>query len=131
MNILPLRTDTYIPEPLGPDSDGTVPILIQENIDDTDPGVHTFLDPKKKISNNATIGLYYFSSTDLYMKAYNEYYSEQGNLEKGEKYIAPLYNYLIKENYIVRISIIPFENVHVIGTPEELEEFRNSDYYKI
>lgn len=52
MNILPLRTDTYIPEPLGPDSDGTVPILIQENIDDTDPGVHTFLDPKKKISNN-------------------------------------------------------------------------------
>lgn len=86
---------------------------------------------KKKISNNATIGLYYFSSTDLYMKAYNEYYSEQGNLEKGEKYIAPLYNYLIKENYIVRISIIPFENVHVIGTPEELEEFRNSDYYKI
>ena len=52
MNKLPLRTDTYIPEPLGPDSDGTVPILIQENIDDTDPGVHTFLDPKKKISNN-------------------------------------------------------------------------------
>ncbi len=47
-----LRTDTYIPEPLGPDSDGTAPILIQENIDDTDPGVHTFLDPKKKISNN-------------------------------------------------------------------------------
>lgn len=60
--------------------------------------------------------------------AYNEYYKEQTNLEKGEKYIAPLYNYLIKENYPVRISIIPFENVHVIGTPEELEEFKNSDY---
>ena len=83
---------------------------------------------KKRISDNATIGLYYFYSTDLYMKAYNEYYKEQTNLEKGEKYIAPLYNYLIKENYPVRISIIPFENVHVIGTPEELEEFKNSDY---
>ena len=85
---------------------------------------------KRKISDNATIGLYYFSSTDLYMKAYNEYYKEKANLEKGEKYIAPLYNYLIKENYKVRISIIPFENVHVIGTPEELEEFKNS-YYRI
>ena len=83
---------------------------------------------KKRISDNATIGLYYFYSTDLYMKAYNEYYKEQTNLEKGEKYIAPLYNYLIKENYSVRISTIPFENVHVIGTPEELEEFKNSDY---
>lgn len=62
------------------------------------------------------------------MKAYNEYYKEKANLEKGEKYIAPLYNYLIKENYKVRISIIPFENVHVIGMPEELEEFKNSDY---
>lgn len=65
------------------------------------------------------------------MKAYNEYYKEKANLEKGEKYIAPLYNYLIKENYKVRISIIPFENVHVIGTPEEFKKFENSDYYKI
>ena len=59
---------------------------------------------------------------------FGEFFNESIKLEKGEKYIAPLYNYLIKENYKVRISIIPFENVHVIGTPEELEEFKNSDY---
>ena len=61
---------------------------------------------KKRISDNATIGMYYFSSTELYKKAYKEYYKEKTNLEMGEKYIAPLYNYLIMYGYKVKISQI-------------------------
>ncbi len=78
---------------------------------------------KERISDNCTLGAYYFSSARLYEKIYNEYYSNDRNLEKNEKYVAPLYNYMIKNNMEVRISIIDANKVHVLGTPEELKNF--------
>ena len=44
-------------------------------------------------------------------------------MEKGEKYVAPLYNYLISKGGDVRISIVDYDRVHVLGTPEELNYF--------
>ena len=44
-------------------------------------------------------------------------------MEKGEKYVAPLYNYMISRGMQVRISLVDPERVHVLGTPEELEVF--------
>ncbi len=79
---------------------------------------------KSRISDNCTIGLYYFKSCKLYEKIYNEYYKDGQNLEKNEKYIAPLYNYMISKGLSVRISNIPYDKVHVLGTPEEVESFR-------
>lgn len=38
------------------------------------------------------IGVYYFSSAKLYKKIYHEYYHNSDNVEKKEKYIAPMYN---------------------------------------
>ena len=78
---------------------------------------------KERISNNCTLGAYYFSSAKLYEKIYNEYYANNENLEKNEKYIAPLYNYMIEKDMDVRISIIDYNKVHVLGTPEELKKF--------
>lgn len=40
-----------------------------------------------------------------------------------EKYVAPLYNYLISKGGAVYISDIPPAQVHVLGTPEELRAF--------
>ena len=57
---------------------------------------------------------------------YGEYYSQNDKLEKGEKYVAPLYNYLIEKGGEVRISIVDYEKVHVLGTPEELDIFLNT-----
>ena len=78
---------------------------------------------KEKISDNCTIGLYYFKSCKLYEDLYNEYYENDEHLEKNEKYIAPMYNYMIQKGMQVNINLIPFEKVHVLGTPEELEQF--------
>lgn len=78
---------------------------------------------KVRISNNCTLGAYYFSSAKLYEDLYNEYYSDDSHLEKNEKYIAPLYNYMIEKGMLVTISIVNVEKVHVLGTPEELETF--------
>ncbi len=78
---------------------------------------------KQRISDNCTLGAYYFSSCSLFQQLYEEYYSLDQNLEKGEKYVAPLYNYLISKGGKVHISIVDADKVHVLGTPEELQVF--------
>ncbi len=78
---------------------------------------------KKRISDNCTLGAYYFSSCALYQRLYEEYYSSDEKLENGEKYVAPLYNHLIEKGGDVRISIVDADKVHVLGTPEELNVF--------
>ena len=80
---------------------------------------------KEKISDNCTLGAYYFKTCDFYENLYNEYYFKNENLVNGEKYIAPLYNYLIQQHGEVYISQVDIERVHVLGTPEELEDFIN------
>ena len=78
---------------------------------------------KVRISDNCTLGAYYFKTCGLYEELYNAYYSSSETLEKGEKYVAPLYNYMIEQGMDVRISIVDFDKVHVLGTPEELDDF--------
>lgn len=80
---------------------------------------------KQRISDHCTLGAYYFKSCGLYEQLYEEYYSDNRNLEKGEKYVAPLYNYLIGKGGEVRISVVNKNKVHVLGTPEELQVFQN------
>jgi dTDP-glucose pyrophosphorylase len=84
---------------------------------------------KSRISDNCTLGAYYFKSCGLYEQLYREYYSGDEKLEKGEKYVAPLYNYLISKGGDVRISIVDYEKVHVLGTPEELDYFK--EHYQV
>lgn len=81
---------------------------------------------KQRISDNCTLGAYYFATCALYEQLYNEYYKENQHMEKGEKYIAPLYNYLLEKGGIVKINIIDRNKVHVLGTPEELQQFINN-----
>lgn len=77
---------------------------------------------KNRISDYCSLGAYYFRSAHLFETLYNEYYSDENlKLEMGERYIAPLYNYLIeKKGGKVYISVINSEYVHVLGTPEEV-----------
>lgn len=78
---------------------------------------------KQRISQYCTLGAYYFRSCALYEQLYNEYYSDAANLVKGEKYVAPLYDYLLQKGGSIYISDINNKYVHVLGTPNELEAF--------
>lgn len=78
---------------------------------------------KERISNNCTLGAYYFSSANLYKKLYEEYYGDTSRAGETEKYIAPLYNLMLEKNMNVTYSIINEKKVHVLGTPEELNAF--------
>lgn len=82
---------------------------------------------KQRISDNCTLGAYYFKSARLYKRLYEEYYADDSKMEKNEKYIAPLYNYMIEKGLKVTISIVDTEKVHVLGTPEELKEFLHEE----
>lgn len=88
-----------------------------------DDGKVTEVREKVRISDNCTLGAYYFSSAKLYRKLYEEYYADDSRMEKNEKYIAPLYNYMIEKGLPVTISIVDAAKVHVLGTPEELDAF--------
>lgn len=78
---------------------------------------------KERISDHCTLGAYYFKTGLLYEQLYRRYYFDEKRMEKGEKYIAPLYNELITSGGTVCISDVPVQTVHVLGTPEELELF--------
>lgn len=80
---------------------------------------------KKRISNYCTLGAYYFKTCQLYQDLYEEYYSQTRELVNGEKYVAPLYDYLLSKNGEIYISDIDPKRVHVLGTPEELQVFLN------
>ena len=78
---------------------------------------------KERISDYCTLGAYYFRTCKLYKELYDEYYSKTTELVNGEKYVAPLYDYLLTKNGEIYISVINSDKVHILGTPEELQSF--------
>lgn len=108
--------------------DGFIPCFQAEgdhwsfvSVDDTGKAVE--IKEKERISDYCTLGAYYFKSCKLYKTLYDEYYSNTQKLVNGEKYVAPLYDYLLSKGGEVYISNIEPERVHVLGTPEELQVF--------
>jgi dTDP-glucose pyrophosphorylase len=77
---------------------------------------------KKKISNHATVGFYYFSEWKDFLNAYQNYAGEV-KTEYGETYVAPHYNHLINHNKDVLKHDLDPEVIHVLGTPTDLREF--------
>lgn len=82
---------------------------------------------KRRISPHATIGLYWFSSFDLYNNCYLEYYHRDEALEMSERYIAPLYNELISAGNPVFIHRVPASDVYPLGVPSDVQSFAAGD----
>jgi dTDP-glucose pyrophosphorylase len=89
-----------------------------------DTGLVCEVREKRRISPHATVGLYWFSSFTLYEDAYRRYYANSANLERGERYVAPVYNALIADGRAVYISEIEPGAVVPLGVPEDVEHFR-------
>ncbi len=78
---------------------------------------------KERISDFASIGLYWFGSADLYEWAYESHYDRGPGASLRERYIAPIYNDLIAAGHEVTISDVPVQAVVPLGTPDELTRF--------
>lgn len=79
---------------------------------------------KEPISNLCSDGLYYFRKKIFFDQAFEES-KKNGDTFRGEYYIAPLYNNLIKKGLDIRYSMIERKDVVFCGTPEEYEECKN------
>jgi len=107
--------------------DGFIPVFIAKGnkwsfVKVNDKGVVTAVAEKERISGLATIGFYYFDKWEYFKKAYIEY-SEIMKNKYHEKYVAPLYEWMIKKGMEIQIKEIDAEKVHVLGTPEDVLNF--------
>ena len=83
---------------------------------------------KQVVSNEATVGIYYFARGHDYVRAADAMI--EANLTvNGEFYVAPTYNQLIAEGLVVAYQNIgSVENgMYGLGTPEDLDVFVASD----
>jgi len=78
---------------------------------------------KKQISNLATIGFYYFKKWETYKNTY-QIMLDQIKKENKEVYIAPMYQNIIDTKGKVYVQVIDNSSVEIMGTPEELENFK-------
>ena len=81
---------------------------------------------KQRLSPHATLGLYWFASAGLYRRAYASYFAGGQGVEKGERYIAPMYNQVIAEGLAVEILDVALSDVGMLGTPEQVRDFAAS-----
>lgn len=132
--LLIYNIDTYVnPRALRPTdiragSDGWVPCMRVSGdhwsfVKLGEDGWATDVAEKRRISDYASIGLYWFARARDYVPAYDDFFADPANLVRGERYVAPLYNHLIRQGMRISIADLPAGDVHVLGTPAELDLF--------
>lgn len=83
---------------------------------------------KNPISDLCCTGLYHFKNIQDYFAAYDYYLSlPREQWEKGELYVAPIYNYLIGSGKNIHYNLISKEDVIFCGTPDEYLECKKSE----
>lgn len=75
---------------------------------------------KKVISKNATVGVYFWRKGSKYVK-YAEQMINKNIRVNNEFYVCPVFNEAIKDKK--RIFIEPVDEMHGLGTPEDLNNF--------
>jgi hypothetical protein len=77
---------------------------------------------KREISDLCCTGLYHFSQSSLFYRAFEEYSQLLPEFwDANELYVAPLYNNIIKKGGSVKYHLINRDDVIFCGTPSEYE----------
>ena len=74
---------------------------------------------KERISNLCSNGVYGFKNKEIFINAYIEMIRQN----KGELYIAPMFNHIISKNMKVHYKLVGIENHIFMGTPKEYTDF--------
>lgn len=79
---------------------------------------------KDPISTFATVGIYYFKHGSLFVNGAIDMILQQDTVN-NEYYTCPVYNYLLKKKRSVGIYNMQQDQMHGIGTPEDLDIYLN------
>ena len=79
---------------------------------------------KEVISDFATVGIYLFNTGSKFVDSAIDMIVENDRVN-NEFYTCPVYNYMIKRGAKIGIFNIKFEQMHGIGTPEDLIKYVN------
>ena len=77
---------------------------------------------KKQISKYATAGYYYWKKGSDFVK-YAEQMIKDNSRTNGEFYVAPVYNWAVRDGKKVGIYMV--DRLYSLGTPEDLQEYLN------
>ncbi len=77
---------------------------------------------KVAISDNATVGIYYFKRASDFINAATDMIA-RNERTNNEFYVCPVYNDLIREGARIGIYMIAPEAMHGIGTPADLNTY--------
>lgn len=127
------NTDTYFKSAtlekniseLGNSVDGVIGVFKSDNpsysyVELTKDNVVVRVVEKEVVSNFATSGLYAFAKARYFLDALQEAVDEHETV-KGEYYVGPLYNRLIRNNLKIKIDVC--SDVYDFGKPENVERF--------
>ena len=117
--------NTFSPSSIPEDLDGHLltfkansPAHSYVELDDSGMALRTA--EKEVISQNAAVGVYYYKTGRMFVE-YAEEMISKNIRTKGEFYICPMYNLMIRDG--AKVGIHQVEKMHVLGTPPELEFF--------
>lgn len=85
---------------------------------------------KEVISNISLNGIHYWKQGSYFVESARQMIAADDRAPNGEFYIAPTYNYMIKQGLKVGIHHIPNEQHHPVGVPVDLERFLRYDQTK-
>lgn len=77
---------------------------------------------KKAISPYATVGIYFFSQGKFFTDSAVDMIIRNDRVN-NEFYTCPVYNYLIKDGHKIGIYNIEMDEMHGLGTPEDLTSY--------
>lgn len=89
-----------------------------------DNGLVTEVAEKNPISDNATVGYYYWKRGSDFVKYANEMINEDVRVN-NEFYVCPVFNQAIADNKQIRVH--EAKDMWGLGTPEDLEEFNKKN----
>ena len=87
-----------------------------------DKGLITEIREKQPISDEATVGIYYFEKGSSFVENAIDMFVRNERVN-NEFYVAPVYNYSIARGEKYGIYNIDFSAMHGIGTPEDLDKY--------
>jgi len=85
------------------------------------PGITAETSEKRPLSNLCCTGIYGFASAGLFRFAYDNPPAALGEAERKERYVAPLYNTLIRNGHVIRYTTVRRDQVIFCGVPVEYE----------